>query len=376
MPLTGTELESLTRDIANSVNDLELQSIVHIVTGDMLYEEYVGPTLPFNRTIRELLIQLEKNGSLGRFLAEIIRRKPYRDDLAGLFGGIVPAAVATYATSGPVLSLQKAGKSLPDSTTIAAAPGLQRNVRPHLHMLEVRDWLEALQRMEKQVCRVEFGNNGLGTGFLVGPSAVLTNWHVISSALEKKAWDKIGCRFDYLLLPDGSVQEGVRILLVESGVAGFSRSSPAELTPDPDKPPPMHDELDYALLHLAEPVGDDRGWVEIPSSDTEQPAGGPIIIAQHPLTAPMKLAIDTAAIIGLVHEKRRLRYHTNTEAGSSGSPCFDMEWRLVALHHLGDPANGPPAYNQGIPAALIHADMVRQGLAHFLAPPKGDRSSV
>jgi hypothetical protein len=33
---------------------------------------------------------------------------------------------------------------------------------------------------------------------------------------------------------------------------------------------------------------------------------------------------------------------------------FDLDWNLVALHHLGDPAyDHPAAYNQGVPIHLI-----------------------
>ncbi len=52
------------------------------------------------------------------------------------------------------------------------------------------------------------------------------------------------------------------------------------------------------------------------------------------------------------------RYRTNTDKGSSGSPCFDANWTLVALHHLGDPAYYPEnksAFNQGIPFTAIMA---------------------
>jgi len=35
----------------------------------------------------------------------------------------------------------------------------------------------------------------------------------------------------------------------------------------------------------------------------------------------------------------RVRYDANSKAGSSGSPCFDGDLRLVALHHAHDPAN-------------------------------------
>jgi V8-like Glu-specific endopeptidase len=52
----------------------------------------------------------------------------------------------------------------------------------------------------------------------------------------------------------------------------------------------------------------------------------------------------------------RLRYKTNTESGSSGSPVFEQHWNLIALHHSGDPDFSKfhhPQYNQGVPIGLI-----------------------
>ena len=65
--------------------------------------------------------------------------------------------------------------------------------------------------------------------------------------------------------------------------------------------------------------------------------------------------------------KTRVRYATNTEAGSSGSPVFDLDWNLVALHHLGDPAyDHPPAYNQGVPIDKIRERLTKAGKASAL----------
>lgn len=44
-----------------------------------------------------------------------------------------------------------------------------------------------------------------------------------------------------------------------------------------------------------------------------------------------------------------------------------MDWQLVALHHLGDPKEGLPVFNQGIPAELIRADIGAKGLSAHLA---------
>ena len=136
----------------------------------------------------------------------------------------------------------------------------------------------------------------------------------------------------------------------------------ADLTPAPDH-------LDYALLRIAGAPGHQqvagdvagvtpspRGWITLPTEAYPFTAQTPLLILQHPDGKELKLAIDTDAIIGVNSNGTRVRYRTNTEAGSSGAPCFDAHWNLVALHHAGDPnyaALHQPSYNQGIPLTAI-----------------------
>ena len=84
----------------------------------------------------------------------------------------------------------------------------------------------------------------------------------------------------------------------------------------------------------------------------------PIVIVQHPNGQPLKLAIDSEGVIEVT--ENRLRYRTNTEPGSSGSPVFDGRLQLVALHHAGDPDYSElhlAEYNQGIPIAKVKASV-------------------
>jgi V8-like Glu-specific endopeptidase len=76
------------------------------------------------------------------------------------------------------------------------------------------------------------------------------------------------------------------------------------------------------------------------------------------------LGMDMDSILGENDNGTRLRYRTNTEHGSSGSPCFDCDWNLVALHHYGDPAyHKNPEFNQGIPIRAIRQLLESRGKA-------------
>ncbi len=47
----------------------------------------------------------------------------------------------------------------------------------------------------------------------------------------------------------------------------------------------------------------------------------------------MKVSISRDGITGVYQERGLIQYVSKTEPGSSGSPCFDENWNLVALHH-------------------------------------------
>jgi V8-like Glu-specific endopeptidase len=62
-------------------------------------------------------------------------------------------------------------------------------------------------------------------------------------------------------------------------------------------------------------------------------------------------------------------YRTNTLGGSSGSPCFNADLELIALHHGSDPDFHPahtPEYNEGIPFDTILARLANKGLSGLL----------
>ncbi|MGP3697582.1 trypsin-like serine peptidase [Rhodobacter sp. NSM] len=361
MPLDARQIESLSAVLSRLFTHSDLERLMLTATGDGLYEAWVPAGMTLRRTLFELLQELERQGLAARVLAEMRERRPLSADLRAALATACPEALEAPPQGGIGLAPQVAGvpvRGLPDD---AFAPGLQKNVRPHLAKLDLAIWIDRLAAIRRQVCRIEIGRRAAGTGFLIGPAAVLTNWHVVAKAALAEAQ----CRFDYVMRADGTREAGSAVALAADPLACHAPPAPAEMTEHPEDPPPAAGELDFALLRLAEPVGE-RGWLRLPDAPPDLPPGSPLLIVQHPDGAPMKLAMDTQSVIGANANGTRVRYRTNTENGSSGSPVFTMDWDPVLLHHYGDPAWGAPRFNQGVPLDRIRAAILAAGHAPLL----------
>jgi hypothetical protein len=141
------------------------------------------------------------------------------------------------------------------------------------------------------------------------------------------------------------------------------------------------DHLDYAVLRLegapgAEPVGaaggSPRGFLPLPAgaaASADLPGAG-LFIVQHPFDSqthkplPLQYDWDKPAVHGINANGTRVLYKVNTRPGSSGSPCFNPKFELVALHHAGGkdwPANTEYLYNQGIPIGRVRKLLADRG---------------
>lgn len=282
----------------------------------------------------------------------------------------------------PAVSVQEHGLAIADAATSITESALQKTVKPLIPSLDMEEWRARSAMIEGQVCRIEFNGNAAGTGFLVAADAVLTNFHVMQSVIDDRTPPAaVACRFDYRHLVDGSRREGTTVGLAAPGwLVDSSPPSKAERENQLDRELPRADELDYALVRLHRPFGSEpigaapgsgappRGWILVPDNSPESDLAPrtPLIIVQHPDGKPQKVTIDTSAVIGVNANGTRVRYATNTENGSSGSPCFTMDWRLAALHNCGDPASIAPEFNQGIPIARIRRMLQDRGKAYAL----------
>jgi hypothetical protein len=211
---------------------------------------------------------------------------------------------------------------------------------------------------------------GFGTRYLVAPDVVMTNFHVAESFWANPAKAKrVKLRFDFESQTTGvGVSEGTEYALAlewpTKPTKGDEWKHPWQCMSSPQA------ELDFALLRLAKPSGDEtvdggvRGFLQLTARAFN--ATDPILILQHPAAAPLKLSFG--AVEGPVPPNRVL-YKVNTEGGSSGSPCLTQDLKVTAIHHYGLVNN-----NRGVTheAILSHFAGKREqlktlGLEHLIA---------
>ena len=146
---------------------------------------------------------------------------------------------------------------------------LETIIRKGVEFLDVDPWIDLLIQMSRRICRIEVETQmdvGFGTGFLLGrPDVVITNYHVLAPAIAKQLGTpgpqgrlaepgKVKLRFDYRKLPDGSLNSGKIYALHQNWLLDWSPVSKADTSGTGTA---AADELDYALVRLAAPAGDD-----------------------------------------------------------------------------------------------------------------------
>lgn len=167
-----------------------------------------------------------------------------------------------------------------------------------------------------------------GTGFIVRggdfhPSLgeerlLLTNAHVISDAPEVVARhnplppDEAEVTFELLARRKGAT--------TRHAVAAVLWTSPPE-------------DLDATLVRLDPAPPSVKVYPIAPPPLPEPDGARRIFVIGHPAGRSLEISFEDNLLLDC--EDPKLHYRTPTEGGSSGSPTFDDQWRLVALHHAG-----------------------------------------
>lgn len=186
------------------------------------------------------------------------------------------------------------------------------------------DFLELALAVSRFVCRIQIRNSpgrtlGYGTGFMVSPRLLITNNHVLSSAQEAVNSE---VEFDYQ-----KDRYGRRLPVVRYGL-------------EPQTFFMTDRNLDFTIVAVRERSVNGIelkrfGWNRLIAEQGKVILGDTLNIVQHPQGEAKQIVLRSNRLVDILDDFAY--YETDTEPISSGSPVYNDQWEVVALHHSGVP---------------------------------------
>ena len=189
------------------------------------------------------------------------------------------------------------------------------------------------------VVRVPGQRSHTGTGFLISPHLVLTNHHVLKNL---EAAKEAAFRFNFEETALGASVEITEYRYRKDGIFH------------------VNSDLDYAVVQLSEPAGDNWGYLPLEKNIPAPKSGMRVNIIQHPAGRPKHVSLQNNFVE--YAGPKYLQYVTATQPGSSGSPVMNNDWKVIALHHAGGNIREPTTNriyfrNQGVQITAILNDL-------------------
>ncbi|GAA2583704.1 hypothetical protein GCM10010304_27560 [Streptomyces roseoviolaceus] len=158
-----------------------------------------------------------------------------------------------------------------------------------------------------------------GTGFLVSPRLMMTNHHVLpDESFARRCFAEFNAQVTVDNVPDTAVR-------MELDPGAFFAADRR---------------LDFALVAVTpaldgRPPGEIFGWNRLSVQLGKLVLGEKVNIIGHPDGRLKEIVLRDNAV--LVRLDDFVHYRTDTRPGNSGSPVFNDQWEVVALHHSGVP---------------------------------------
>lgn len=180
------------------------------------------------------------------------------------------------------------------------------------------------------------------TGFLVAPDLVLTNCHVLLTDMDmldgpqpdeaRRNASSVRFRFRFVRGDPQDAANGIVFhIAAKDPIVKLSTTR----------------RLDYALLRMERPVTGVRGLQPAQYVEAWPSVRSALHIVQHPEGGAMRVDFNVSGVTAVDTKRGLMQYVTHTRSGSSGSPCFNSEWKVVGLHHA-ETGSGKWSKREGI----------------------------
>ncbi|OXS31113.1 trypsin-like serine peptidase [Streptomyces sp. XY006] len=221
-------------------------------------------------------------------------------------GGLSPSAV--------VADIHREAMDLPDAN---------ERIIDLSNELQAWSFLPRGVRAGATVARITLRRDGRelphGTGFMVSPRLMMTNHHVLPDETFPR---QCFAEFNAQVTVDNQPDTVVRMEFDPGTFFAADRR------------------LDFALVAVApardgRPPGEIFGWNRLSVQIGKLVLGEKVNIIGHPDGRLKEIVLRDNAV--LVRLDDFLHYRTDTRPGNSGSPVYNDQWEVVALHHSGVP---------------------------------------
>ncbi|MGB8315428.1 MAG: DNA/RNA non-specific endonuclease [Aestuariivirga sp.] len=216
------------------------------------------------------------------------------------------------------------GSTPPAKREVAAKgePRMEAMVGPTLDFVGV-SFLERGRTAADAVVRIRYRDGRpQGTGAMIAPGIILTNNHVIPTPGDAAGFI---VEFDY--------EKDANDL--DRPVTSFDLDPGRCFLHDPVE------RLDYTVIALGKRLQGSRdlrqtGFLLLSDAANKHMLGEVANIIQHPRGDFKQIVLRENRLVSRLDYV--LQYVADTEPGSSGSPVFNNEWQVIALHHWGGPS--------------------------------------
>ena len=210
-----------------------------------------------------------------------------------------------------------------------------------------------LARAQSFRCRIWKDQAFAGSGVLVGPSLVLTSWHVIAKGNPGQPQEPAP-KIEVMLADDQRFDARVpAIFQSECGDAEYDGHAPLQ---DAD----VANRNDVALLELVQPAAAHLGHISL-ATPAKPKIKSRVVLVHFPGGVDQVIDFGVAGKIRNVTARRR--HNVKTAGGSSGGACFNENLEFIGVHQAKFDQT-----SRFVPAELF-VDSIREIVNKDVAPP-------